>query len=74
MKAQQLLNGGALIFQAATAKAAKEAFDSAWSAVAHQFAGDANATDKARVILAECVLERDEAKAKASSHKRADDQ
>jgi hypothetical protein len=37
------------------AKAANEAFDNAWLSVAHQFIGYANATDKARVMLAEFV-------------------
>ncbi|HJU33238.1 MAG TPA: hypothetical protein VJ740_17360 [Hyphomicrobiaceae bacterium] len=56
MRAQQLLNGGVIGLAPATGQAAKEAFERAWMSVAHQYAGDAQAAEKARVTLAECVL------------------
>ena len=57
MRARQLLNGGNVGLRAATAKAAKDAFENAWVKVAPQYAGaDGKAVESARVTLAECVL------------------
>jgi hypothetical protein len=56
MRARHLLQRSVPLFSIATMQAVNQAFDSAWAALGPRYHGDANASEDARLKLAECIL------------------
>jgi len=56
VRAQQLLDRKATGLSNPTAKVMQQAFDEAWSLIAHQWSNDPTALQHNRLKLAECVV------------------